>query len=335
MIIKEWSGQLTNDIRLKAGQDAEKQMAFYLKREFGKDKNIFVFNNIRIIHEGEVAQIDHLILHPYGFSLIESKSISGSVEINKHGEWIRWHNNKPTGMRSPLIQLEMQKDILISFLDTNAEKILGKVFGLIQQGVGRRSYDCVTAISDQAVIVRNKKVKGVYKADVVASILRKIIKQHKRELLTLDSVWFNKKELESISSFLLESDQSKGKPSKQLEKKPVPKVATAIKNKTQNTIKKTQPAHQTYWQCKCGGIYDIRYANTTYYGKSFYRYCADCKGRTPLKAECPQCHNAAQLKLTERLITYTCSDNLKHHGIFYKNKKLWLKDKNKLASETT
>ncbi len=39
MIVKEWSGQLTNDIRLKAGQDTEKQMACYLKREFGKDKN--------------------------------------------------------------------------------------------------------------------------------------------------------------------------------------------------------------------------------------------------------------------------------------------------------
>ena len=44
MISKEWDQPAERSAMLKAGQDAEKQMAFYLKREFSKDKDIFVFN---------------------------------------------------------------------------------------------------------------------------------------------------------------------------------------------------------------------------------------------------------------------------------------------------
>jgi len=325
MIVKEWSGQFTNDIRLKAGQEAEKQMAFYLKREFGKDKNIFVFNNIRIIHEGEVAQIDHLILHPYGFILIESKSITGSVEINKHGEWIRYYNGKPSGMRSPPIQLEMQKDILISFLDENPEEFLGKLLGLVQKGVARRSYDCITAISDQAIIERKQEIKDVYKADAVTTALRKKIKQYKRELITGDSVWFSKNDLQNITNFLLKSDTSKTS-------------ATLKKQNTlENILKEPKKTHSSTkakykkppFSCpKCKIPFNIRYSH------NHYLYCQNCRSCEPLTPICPKCSSSAKLRLIERITTYNCTKNSEHHGIFYKNEKLWLKDKNKLASET-
>lgn len=330
MIEKEWSGQPTSDIRLKAGQEAEKQMAFYLKREFGKDKNIFVFNNIRIIHEDEVAQIDHLILHPYGFALVESKSVSGSVEINEHGEWIRWYNDKPTGMRSPIIQLEMQKEVLISFLDGNAKKILGKILGLVQQGVGRRKFDCIVAISDKTVITRKKEITDVYKADAVAGILRKRIKQHKRDIITGSSVWFNKNELQSITNFLITSDQSKGKliPQPQVAPKDLvsSKVVTTKANKTSKTpqIKYVKPP----FSCpNCKIPFDIRYS------RNHYLYCYNCRRCDSLEPQCPQCNSIAELKLVERITTYRCTQDANHNGIFYKNGALWLKDKNKLASE--
>ena len=65
-------------------------MAFYLKREFTKDDDIFVFNDLRFSYQGEYSQIDHLILHRFGFVLIESKSIYGEVKVNAQGEWSIW-----------------------------------------------------------------------------------------------------------------------------------------------------------------------------------------------------------------------------------------------------
>jgi len=45
------------------GEAAEKQMAFYLNRQFGDARDVFVFNDLRIERNGEVAQMDHLIVH--------------------------------------------------------------------------------------------------------------------------------------------------------------------------------------------------------------------------------------------------------------------------------
>ena len=42
------------------GEAAEKQMAFYLNRQFGDSKDVFVFNDLRVERNSEVAQMDHL-----------------------------------------------------------------------------------------------------------------------------------------------------------------------------------------------------------------------------------------------------------------------------------
>jgi len=42
-------------------------MAFYLKRAFQNDEKIIIINNLRVIVNNEVAQIDHLVVHPFGF----------------------------------------------------------------------------------------------------------------------------------------------------------------------------------------------------------------------------------------------------------------------------
>jgi len=330
MIVKEWSGKVTTDIKLKAGQEAEKQMAFYLKREFSCDKDIFVFNDLRIIHDNEVAQIDHFILHKYGFILIESKSVTGSVEINEYGEWIRWFNKSPRGMGSPIIQLEMQQNILVRKLEANAPQLLGRLIGL-QKHFGGRKFDRVVAISDQGRIVRKQKTEDVYKADMVASILRKKVKQYKSKVITGDSVWFNNNETQNIKHFLLKNNQSKKispPQSRPIIKQtaPVNEVKEPKKTYASEKIK----YHKPPFSCpKCRIAFDIRYNH------NHYLYCQKCRGYKPLGPLCPKCNSEVKLKLVERITTYNCTKNSEHHGIFYKNEKLWLKDKNKLASETT
>src|SRR5574340_855439 len=72
----------------QAGTAAEEQMAFYLRRAFADAPDVFVINDLRLVEADDCAQIDHLVLHAFGMFIIESKSISGEVEVNEHGEWI-------------------------------------------------------------------------------------------------------------------------------------------------------------------------------------------------------------------------------------------------------
>ena len=69
-----------------AGAKAEAQMAFYLKRAFSDDPDVWVFNDLRFrSDEEDVAQVDHLVMHRSGFIVIESKSVTSKVrnfEVN-------------------------------------------------------------------------------------------------------------------------------------------------------------------------------------------------------------------------------------------------------------
>ena len=71
MIAKEFDPFTDTDKRQLAGRKAEGQIAFYLKRAF---------------EHGDAAQIDHLVFHRWGMILVESKSVTGTVRVNEHGE---------------------------------------------------------------------------------------------------------------------------------------------------------------------------------------------------------------------------------------------------------
>ena len=63
MIIKELDPITSPDKRLQAGFKAEQQLAFYLRRAFADNPKIQVINGLRLRRQGDVAQMDHLILH--------------------------------------------------------------------------------------------------------------------------------------------------------------------------------------------------------------------------------------------------------------------------------
>ena len=122
MILKDKQFAPQNDPRLVAGDAAEKQMAYYLKRAFGSAKDIWVINDLRIEHEGEAAQIDHLLVSQCGLFIIESKSVTGSVHINARGEWAREYPNGKQGMPSPILQAEAQGHLLKQLLASNKKR---------------------------------------------------------------------------------------------------------------------------------------------------------------------------------------------------------------------
>ena len=102
MIAKEPDNKSSHDRLLAAGLEAERQMHFYLNRAFGHHDEIMVFGDLRFPAEKDACQMDHLVMHRWGLIIIESKSVSGEIEVNEHEEWTRRYGGHAQGMPSPI-----------------------------------------------------------------------------------------------------------------------------------------------------------------------------------------------------------------------------------------
>ena len=179
MIFKERTPRTPKDRFEAAGDAAEKQLAFYLNRAFGDKKDICVLNDLRIGHEGEIAQIDHLVIHRSGMAIIESKSVSTTISVNRQGEFTRTYKGSRSGMPSPIAQAKRQADLLRKLLHVHKTELLPKALGLVQQGFGNFPIETLVAISDQGVIThQGKRPSELMKADAVTERIQKVVKEH-------------------------------------------------------------------------------------------------------------------------------------------------------------
>lgn len=212
MIVKELDPLKSDDKFEQAGYSAESQLAFYLKREFEYDPQIFVFNHLRLEKAGDACQIDHLVLHPYGMIIIESKSVTTRVEVNELGEWKRWFNNAWQGMPSPVLQAQRQGKFLKDYLEDNVEKLLNTMLFGKQAHFIKMPIDVFVAISDSGIINRpkNDNLDNVSKADQVADKITAIIAEYRKKNSLLSLVppyMFDKDEIPRICEFLLTHHQ--------------------------------------------------------------------------------------------------------------------------------
>lgn len=184
MICKERDAEehLARDMYAQAGERAEETMAFYLKRAFRDDPEVWVFNDLRFKSDDDDAcQIDHLVMHRSGFIVIESKSVTSKVRILPNGEWERLWNNHWQGMASPIKQAERQIDFLRAAFQAYREELLGKaLLGLVQAGFMTMPFEVLIAISDTGSIDRKGEFPEVNKADFIVDRIREIVQRHKK-----------------------------------------------------------------------------------------------------------------------------------------------------------
>jgi hypothetical protein len=99
----------------KAGLKGEAESAYLINFEFGKSRNWAVIHDLRLEHEGRVAQIDHLLINRWmDIYVLESKHFHAGFKITEDGEFLQWHAYKRTytGMASPLEQNERHIAVL-------------------------------------------------------------------------------------------------------------------------------------------------------------------------------------------------------------------------------
>lgn len=301
MIVKELEDVKSSDKFVQAGIAAEKQMAFYLKRAFGEEPNVLVLNGIRLVHNEDVAQIDHLVLHEYGMVIVESKSVSTQVSINEYGEWSRLINGKYSGMPSPVLQATRQGDFLKNFLQPHTETLLKKSLG-IQLKFNKMPIDVIVAISDKGIIKRPKKavkeLKHVCKADQVVDNIQQLIKVYKKKEngfnLTLGPYILGKSARENISKFLLKKHSPTGSPT--LEKRSTEPPSKATTESSSSKI---------FAFCKhCNGTrVDVVYGKYGYYLK-----CRECEKNTAIREDCLSCGKKLRVRKDKAMFFLECRD---------------------------
>ena len=212
MIIKDRLDRPARDRFEAAGIKAEQQLAHYLKRAFGDARDIFVLNDLRVLCNGEVAQIDHLLLHRSGMVIIESKSVTTEISVNRQGDFTRTYKGNRSGIPSPIEQARRQANLLRKLLDIHAEEILPKVVRMLQMRFGAFPIEILVAISDRGMIKhQGARPSELLKADAIPERLHSIVTRHARARgftgLLRQALADDKRAFDGAGDFNLKSDQ--------------------------------------------------------------------------------------------------------------------------------
>lgn len=150
-------------VRLRSGLKGEREATFHIDSHYGNSKNYAVIHDLRLEHNGQVAQIDHLVIGRFlEFFVCETKYWSRGVSINKYGEFTAIYGDKRIGVPSPIAQNERHIRVLKGLID--AGKILRPTRFGVKMPIGLTP---VTLVSTGAVIGRtcDKAFSQVIKAD--------------------------------------------------------------------------------------------------------------------------------------------------------------------------
>lgn len=98
--------QIDQEIKnIQSGLKGEEETAYQMAVHYAESKNWMVIHDLRLEHNGMVAQIDHLMLNRFmEIYVCESKRFSEGVSINEHGEFATFYQGKARGIPSPIEQ---------------------------------------------------------------------------------------------------------------------------------------------------------------------------------------------------------------------------------------
>lgn len=289
MILKELDPFVALDKYSAAGRKAEEQMAFFLRRFFGNSADVDVLNGLRIELDGEVAQMDHLVLHPHGLLIVESKSVAGSVQIKDDGQWIRWYAKQPSGMRSPVTQARMQSMLLKALLE-KAVRQKG-FFDTVR-------FDVLVAISDTGTIQwpASGALPEVCKADQVPDRVIWQLEQVRRGQLP-DVLTDQHRQV--VAEFLRKAhkpfDRTMAMVAEAVAPARMEQPAAVAQHSPGSPAPETPPskAQLPTKACKHCGAEGLELL----YGKfGYYFQCQDCGKNTNIKFDCPACSGEGRIR---------------------------------------
>jgi len=330
VIAKEPDKKSSHDRFLAAGLEAERQMHFYLNRAFGHEDEVMVFGDLRFPAEKDACQIDHLVMHRWGLVIIESKSVSGEIEVNEHEEWMRRFGGHAQGMSSPILQAGRQRDFLLTLLQQHRGQLRRKVLGVRQGGFTHCPVDLFVAISDHGRIKRRgADPPELKKADQIPHEIEAIIERHRKGSSLLrgstfsdDGMWdMNLEEMARVRDFLLERHQPRfGTGVAGTERPPALVWSEGLGDARETNMPNPQddgrpPAVATPRSAGPAPAVACRHCASTdasmLHGRGprpYYLRCAQCGKSTSLEWVCQSCGGEARIRKSRLEFTRWCKD---------------------------
>ena len=148
---------------LYSGNKDEKSSAYYLDFDFDHSKDCVLIHDIRLEYDGDVAQIDHLIIgRLMDIYVIDSKNFTYGVSISEEGDFCYFYNNNPVSIPSPILQNERHIRLLDRFLSDN--DLLPKRLGITL----KPKYKNIVLISPESRLTKPKR--GLYDCTPVMKV---------------------------------------------------------------------------------------------------------------------------------------------------------------------
>lgn len=156
---------------LYSGNKGEDTSSYYLDFDLKKTKNWALIHDLRLEHDGNVAQIDHLLIgRMMDIYVIESKNFKSGVVISDEGDFSYFYKNRPCAIPSPISQNERHIRFLDRFLLDN--DLLPRRLGVPL----KPSYRNIVLISPESRLTKPKNgtydCSGVMKSDKFLECLK-------------------------------------------------------------------------------------------------------------------------------------------------------------------
>ncbi len=338
MIIKENNNPVPTEKFGKAGYEAERKVAYYLKMAFGDNPSLLILNDLRLeFEDGVTAQMDHLVIHQHGLIIVESKSVAGKLQVQDDGQWVRWYSQKSgkdisKGMENPIKQAKRQGQTLKKVLSSSASN------DSTRKAIEAFPVDVLVTFSTSnggIFLAKNKQLyPEVCPADAIDDFINKILADSAKNA---NNQGFNLSETNrsKLAEHLVKIHKSYQAPTE-----PYPKPAAAdtpVKAEQKNSeyivAKKTKPANiigaiaaaisrtlstpESKFKHACRKCEsDKLEASSGKFG--YYFKCLDCNENTAIKTSCQNCKSLFKIRKDKKQFFAECS-TCKTSEIFHIN----------------
>jgi hypothetical protein len=139
---------------LIVGQKGEREVAYFLNHHLRDSERTIVIHDLRLEVDGEVAQIDHLVIQRYlrNAIVIESKSHRARLKCNAAGEWTAWYGRKPVPIASPIQQAKRHVTTLKRWLKAEGITDIAEFWPLVVIGADMHADVASTAKAEVSVV---------------------------------------------------------------------------------------------------------------------------------------------------------------------------------------
>lgn len=179
-----------------------------LRNAFKTNEDVVVLNDIRVPYdEGRTVNVDHIVLHSYGMTLINSRAIHGKIEVNYRGEWSRSIRGREVAMQNPIEMFKYVSRNIRQMLTERIDELLTRTKGS-QKTFENMPIDVLFIQAPKSAIVgtgiNNSSI--IFSEALTQTINRTFSSYKKREFQMyggLDTFKISRSDMYAIADFLM------------------------------------------------------------------------------------------------------------------------------------